>query len=296
MKVRMGEGELELGSSLGTLREANDILDDTEAMRDRLAEDGYLLIRDLLPRELVKRARARIVEALVDAELVAKDAEPDTAVIAADVHGAFWGGKKELTHHLDVLDVLEHPDLCAFFARLLGGAVRTYDYKWLRAVAPGEFTGAHYDVVYMGRGTPNLHTCWIPMSDIDYESSPLAVCVGSHRFDKVRETYGTMDVDRDRVDGWFSNDPMDVVARYGGEWRTTTFAMGDVMVFGMFTMHGALTNQSDRFRLSCDTRFQLASEPVDERWIGENPMGHYAWQSEPDKLVSMAEARARWGV
>jgi hypothetical protein len=39
----------------------------------------------------------------------------------------------------------------------------------------------------------------------------------------------------------------------------------------MFTMHGSLTNTSNRYRLSCDTRYQRADEPVDERWVGENP-------------------------
>ena len=47
--------------------------------------------------------------------------------------------------------------------------------------------------------------------------------------------------------------------------------MGDALIFGMYTMHGSLSNTTGRFRLSCDTRYQRADEPVDERWIGENP-------------------------
>ena len=34
-----------------------------------------------------------------------------------------------------------------------------------------------------------------------------------------------------------------------------------------------------------------ASAPVDERWVGDNPVAHYAWNAEPDKTVPMAEAR-----
>ena len=66
----------------------------------------------------------------------------------------------------------------------------------------------------------------------------------------------------------------------------------------MYTMHASTTNTTDRWRLSADVRFQPASEPVDERWVGENPMGHYGWQEKnidrPTK--SFAEARAEWGV
>lgn len=37
-------------------------------------------------------------------------------------------------------------------------------------------------------------------------------------------------------------------------------------------VHASLDNHSDRYRLSSDSRYQLAGEPVDERWIGPNPI------------------------
>jgi hypothetical protein len=40
----------------------------------------------------------------------------------------------------------------------------------------------------------------------------------------------------------------------------------------MRTIHASLDNQSNRVRLSVDTRYQLASEPVDERFVAENPV------------------------
>ena len=43
----------------------------------------------------------------------------------------------------------------------------------------------------------------------------------------------------------------------------------------MLTVHAALDNQvPDSLRLSSDSRYQKASEPIDERWVGENPPGH----------------------
>ena len=51
--------------------------------------------------------------------------------------------------------------------------------------------------------------------------------------------------------------------------------MGDLLVFPMYTIHASLDNQTENLlRLSTDTRYQLASEPVDERWVGENPIAH----------------------
>ena len=57
-------------------------------------------------------------------------------------------------------------------------------------------------------------------------------------------------------------------------WLTTDYQLGDLLVFGMYTMHASMDNHTNRLRLSTDTRYQLASEPVDERWIGEEPIAH----------------------
>jgi hypothetical protein len=50
--------------------------------------------------------------------------------------------------------------------------------------------------------------------------------------------------------------------------------MGDLLTFSIFTAHGSLDNSTHQIRLSTDTRYQLASEPADPRWIGENPPAH----------------------
>jgi ectoine hydroxylase-related dioxygenase (phytanoyl-CoA dioxygenase family) len=129
---------------------------------------------------------------------------------------------------------------------------------------------------------------------VPFEKGPLAMLHGSHRFERIKETYGRMDVDRDHVTGWFSSDPIEMTERFGGRWMTTEFQMGDALIFGMFSMHGSINNTTNQFRLSCDTRYQRADEPVDERWIGENPIAHYAWMQ--GETVPMEEARKRWGV
>ncbi len=55
---------------------------------------------------------------------------------------------------------------------------------------------------------------------------------------------------------------------------TAKFKMGDLLVFGIYTMHASCDNQTLRMRISSDTRYQSATEPADERWIGSHPMGH----------------------
>lgn len=295
MNIKFGEQELELdGRYIGVLREANDLLDDVEALRHRMAEDGYLLIRGLHDVERVRAARRVVLENLNANGQIDTSRPLDEGVVAEGKRGRFMGGAKEVTRTPGFLALVESPEIMNFFERFLGGPVLTFDYKWLRAVGPGDSTGAHYDVVYMGRGTKSLYTVWTPLGDVPYEMGPLALLEGSHRFEKIKATYGEMDVDRDHVTGHFTRNPAEMVDRYGGYWRTGEFKMGDVLIFGMYTMHASLTNRSNRYRLSTDTRYQLATEPVDERWIGENPIAHYAWTQ--GKTVPMEEMRKKWGV
>lgn len=292
----MGPRELELpGKYLDYLTDSTELLSNAEAMRARMANDGYLLLRSVLDKELVLEARRQMME------ILAEEGQLDPAfpimdgVRNPDSQGGFRGGDRKLTDVPAFVELVRAGNLIRFWETFLGGEVRPFDFRWLRVVPPGSFTGAHYDVVYMGRGTLNLYTTWTPLGDISYDMGPLAILQGSHRFEKVKETYGKMDVDRDHVQGWFSNDPLELVEKYGGIWKTAEFEAGDVLVFGMFTMHASFKNTSNRFRMSSDTRYQLASEQADERWIGEKPIAHYAWH-DPGKAVSMEEMRSKWGV
>ena len=53
--------------------------------------------------------------------------------------------------------------------------VATTGYKWLRAVAKGEFTGLHCDKVFLGRGSQRLLTAWLPLSQVGQ------LCGSAHR-------------------------------------------------------------------------------------------------------------------
>ena len=296
MQVPFGQRELELGGKYiaADLRDSNELLDDVAALRARMEEDGYLLIRGLYDREQVLGARRALLERINEAGGLAPDAPLMDGVINPDKTAG--GPVKQYTDTPAFRALVESPQIMGFFANFLGGDVLTFDYKWLRIVGTGGGTGAHYDVVYMGRGTKNLYTTWTPLGDITLDMGTLCLCLGSQRFEKVKQTYGQSDVDRDHHQGWFSNDPVEVVDKFGGRWATTEFQAGDALIFGMFMMHASLKNTTNRYRISSDTRYQLATDPVDERWVGESPIAHYAWMKEPAKMVPMEVARKQWGL
>jgi len=301
VKVRFGTRTLELGGRYiaAELRDSNGILDRPALLRERLDEDGYLVIRGLQDRDQVLAARRAILERLAGRGVLDAAAPVEEGAVREDAAAALTTtvrGKEDLKKLTAFQELAQARAPFAFFERLLGGEVRSLDFQWLRTAGPGAESPLHYDVVFMGRGTKNLFTCWTPLGDVSLDMGPLAICEGSHRFEKLKRTYGEMDVDRDLIEGHYSKDPVEVVDRFGGRWLTSSFRAGDVVVFGMYTLHGSLANRTNRLRISFDARYQLASEPVDERWVGENPVTHYNFWKPGADLEPVEVSRAKWGV
>lgn len=279
---------LDLGpESFGEMRESNEILDDTPALHARIKEDGYLLLRGLVDRGEVLDARREMVSRLEREGLLLPGTDPMDAIVRPDLHMQF---RPDLAQDNTPLRwVLYGGPLIEFFERFLGGPILHFTFTWVRCVAPGQETGTppHYDIVYMGRGTKNLYTAWAPMGRIDYQLGGLMILENSHKHERLKQGYGQRDVDAyciNKADdqnlhayggnGWLTNDPVRLRRSMHGRWLTTEFNPGDIVIFEMFLVHGSLDNHSDRFRLSTDSRYQLASEPADERWIGTHPPGH----------------------
>ena len=59
--------------------------------------------------------------------------------------------------------------------------------------------------------------------------------------------------------------------------------MGDLLTFGMKTVHASLDNAENSYRLSTDTRYQLATEPIDPRWVGPDT-AEYAEKNRIGKI------------
>ena len=298
MKIRFGFRDMEYPSQeLGEFRDSRHLLGDVPALRARMQEDGYLLLRGLIDRDKVLARGVPDLEYMEAQHALTPGTPVLEAVMPPGGHSVQMMGRKGIAHHEDVLAVLEGEELFGFFDAYFDEPSLTFNYKWLRGVGNEQYTGAHYDFVYMGQGSLNLHTVWIPFGDIPVDHGTLAMCAGSHSlpaFEPLRQTYGRMDVDRDRTEGWFTKDPMEIVEMFGGQWQTAPFFAGDAILFGMHFMHTSTTNLTNRFRLSCDVRFQPASEPADSRWIGDSGSGHTVHGQAP--LRSMQDARSEWGV
>jgi hypothetical protein len=301
MKVKFCKTEVEYpGDKLGELRDSGDLLDNIRELKSRIDQDGYLLLRNFFERKIVLNAREAIVNYLAESSALVKGEPLLDAVMPRSGKEVKMTGQSIITHHPACLALFENKKLFDFFRMFFGEEAITFDYKWLRAVGNENFTGCHYDTVYMGRGSKNVRTVWIPIGEIPVNQGTLAICEGSHNlgsFAPLRNTYGGLDVDRDMVsDGWFGTDPYEITDKFGGRWLTTAFNPGDILIFGLFTLHASTTNLTDKFRISCDIRFQPAGDKMDERWAGKKPLGHYAWGKDERKERPISELRKEWGI
>jgi len=271
--------------AFGWLTDSSGFLEDSPALRNRMQEDGYLYLPGFFPKEAVLKARHELLQ-LISQQGLLDPAHPiEDAVVRKGVKHDF---SPEIARScLALKEMVFHPKMISFYERLLGGSVHAFDYLWLRTVCPGFGTQPHCDIVFMGRGTFNLCTAWIPYGKTDLRLGGLIVLEGSHRKGELLDGYLSHDVDSTcenlseeerrwkAHDGVLSSNPVELRRRLGGRWLTAEFQPGDLLTFGMGTIHASLDNCSDgRLRLSSDTRYQLASEPMDERWVGEQPVGH----------------------
>ena len=306
-----GEPLDQTADCFGLLRRADDVLDDRDELWRRMEEDGYLYLPGLLDGDEIMVARAEVMERLDRAGMLDENYPVIEGVVApkAEYNGASTGPfMPQMTQGNQPLHTLLYGGaMMAFYEFFLGGAVRHYDYTWFRAKKPGHTTATtpHYDVVYMGRGTKKLYTSWTPLVDVPYEMGGLLVLENSHRLQELRATYGETDVDkycendpgvedivaaarregreltREELDqirwdstGAYSKDAIAARRQLGGRWLTAEYEMGDLLVLSMYTMHASSDNQTDRIRISSDSRYQLAAEAVDDRWIGADPPAH----------------------
>ncbi|WP_026257518.1 phytanoyl-CoA dioxygenase family protein [Actinopolymorpha alba] len=275
--------------ALGQLRRT-DPSNPVEELHRRLDEDGYLYLPGYLDPEEVRAARRDVFTRLVEEGMVAPGTDPDDGIPGPTASNRVLDDVAKASGPLQRL--LYAGRMVALYERLFGELVRHFDYTWLRAVRPGPGTEPHGDSVFMNRGTPRLLTAWVPLGDVDLRHGGLMVLERSHRLEDVRRDYHSRDVDtycegdpeaaaqaRTGRWGWngvISPDPVRLREELGLRWLTSEFSAGDVVTFPMYTLHGSLDNTSDRLRLSCDLRYQRASEPADPRWIGLEPTGHGA--------------------
>jgi hypothetical protein len=272
----------------GLLKDSSGFLNDHEELRARLQEDGYLYLKRFFPREEVLQVRKGILARMREQDLILSSPDPLTALANPGQRTVFMPELAKNNSHLERLIYGER--VMGLYQSLLEGPVLHYDFTWFRPIGPGPGTSPHCDLVYMGRGTREVFTMWVPFGDVPIKLGGLMVLEGSHRKSALLRNYLSRDVDSyctnrpgaDKAqisdsflwDGKLAKDPVSLRKKLGGRWLTAEFAAGDMVTFSVTLVHASLDNQTDEVRLSSDSRYQRANEAVDDRWVGVDPAGH----------------------
>lgn len=179
-----------------------------DTLRARFDADGHLLLRGLLPRDDVQRARKAYFDALAHTGVLKPDtpavegrfddAKPasdfpglgagqDTAgangrpgsseTAAAFIDAAFEQHTAPWYWSEDGTGFAQHPVLRRFVEEFTGwGGERTAPVKrtLLRNNTPGnKAIGVHYDQTFMRYGEPTSVTAWVPIGDVSLEGGGL---------------------------------------------------------------------------------------------------------------------------
>ena len=273
---------------IGEYRDSTEFLSDDARLRQHLAEDGYVIVRGVLDHNDVLAAREEIFTRLMEVGEIhppALDAiasgESRRKETVGDL-GAFW---KSVSEGPALRQVTHGDQLREYVSRLFGEPARPQNYLFVRPGPVGRSTKLHCDFPFFAGGSDFIHTAWIPLGDVPVSDGPLVTVEASHLFSDLvqpiqQEGYNAASsaamLQQVAYQKDATSDPLKFVRSRKTRLLTTNFQAGDVMIFGMFTMHGSLDNHSEigRVRLSCDVRFQPASHPaVDPRYFGPNPSG-----------------------
>jgi hypothetical protein len=242
--------------SSGPLAESTGIdLASVEARR-RLARDGYLFLRGLLPPEDVAAVEAAILEAVAGAGgWLAEGTDPDEWIAGPSVAAEgyddpdFWAMYRRVQSSQSFHEFAHHPLIFSTVEGLLEDKAFVHSNHVARVVGPSERiepTQIHQDWRPI-QGAADTLTVWIPLADIPSELGGLRILEGSQHggvvpYDPVTESILVDD-----------EDP---------RWRSASYRRGDVLIFHSLTVHAGTPNTTDRLRRSCEFRYQRISDPA----------------------------------
>lgn len=335
LNLHVGSGTLPIdGQYVVPMTPSNHVFHDPVALRQQLDEDGYIYLKNLVPRDAVRAAYVDICRQLERNKWWSKDVE--NQMIARD--GFMFGAASPpagaiLPPPVEPFHITEKvsracygPSIVAAVRHLFGGGAECMNYNSMDLIQTGESSGFYMPSVYMNQGTKLVLTCWVALHDMPFNVGGIVCSRGSNtnlNFMKVRETYGAHEVETGDIcgDGCLTWDPADVWNLGQGECpiATASFEPGDVVFTTVYTMQGFSTNLSKQWRISAQSRWVMHGDDVgcDPRFkpinieggsSGERPTeggGAGAvqlsrWLANRDNTQryprTMMEARRDWGI
>lgn len=253
----------------------------TEHEIETFARDGVVLIQNAVEPRWVDRANA-IIARIADAPGAWAS---DTGEQGEDRGRAVNDRYLWRTH-----DDVRHFVFESGIANLVGAALqcntlRFYFDHWF-VKEPGTMTGTpwHQDAPYWPFEGKQIASCWVSLSEVDRDASPLELVKGSHRWNKRFKAteFGA----RDPKDAWIGGDgdelPDIEADRAAYDIFSKPMHPGDALIFSAWMVHAAPANRAPHRRSAVSTR-----------WLGDD----VRWQptAASDPTVRENDVRVRPG-
>ncbi|CDW91323.1 UNKNOWN [Stylonychia lemnae] len=197
-----------------------------DKIRSIVETDGACLIRGLIPKDKVSKALAVVTQHLFEEQMIPSI---NDLTILDNKPGKLLSGYQPVTHHPNFLQyillsylpsqLVECNELKLFFQLYFKSPkVSTFNTKWLRIKVP-----------------------------MNLENGPLILCKGSNKW----EAYDTYMQNAEELPLIFKDK-----CQQQSYWLTSfDIKEGDFILFHNKTLHGSLINQTQKYRISVDTRW-----------------------------------------
>jgi len=244
------------GERMRRFTDSTALADDGPALGARMRQDGYLLLRGVLPTPTLRALQRKVGDLAKEAGWLRTDRDvseaiADPAGFCVDPDPTYLRTLRRINRLEDYHALKHHQALMGLLERLLGQPVFPHPRVLMRNIFPSraEFTTkAHQDFPNV-QGTEEVYTAWFPLIDCPMDVGPLQIAAGTHR-DGVYD-FGIAG----GAGGIEISDPLD------GKWVSGDVMLGDVLIFHSMVVHKGLPNRSDRLRMSMDVRYQPVAEP-----------------------------------
>ena len=247
------------------LRISNDIMEDAEALKERIDGEGYLFFKRLQRPEKLLELRQQMLTVMQEGGWLIAGTDPLDGI--ADVSQQCTEGDVEYSdvyhqvYRLEAFHRSAHwPEVMEIMAKVAGKPVLPHPHKVARLWFPqytAHTTPIHQDFVHF-QGNFETYTCWAPIGDCPIELGGVAVLPGSHKIAKVMDHHfslgaGSLCINTDEL---------------ADNWHTTDYEIGDTLIFPALTVHKALPNLTeDRLRVSLDNRYTATDNIVADHML-----------------------------
>lgn len=247
-------------SAVAEFRESSELIDSIDALQQRMASDGYLFFRSLLPADVLLQLRKKITAVLAEQGWIRGGSSQMQAIAASLPHRegeeGYLRALREVVRLEELHSLAHRPELMQVMRAVLGETAFPHPLSITRVIfphAPELSTPPHQDYPN-NQGTTNLTAAWIPLGDCPREAGSLAILEGSNHFGLLPLQFHLGPGNRAAV----LNEVLEKC-----RWVSSDFELGDVLLFPSLTVHRALDNLSgDRLRLSVDFRYQAEGEEM----------------------------------